>query len=312
MANDNQNNIVEFTSDDAGIQWQNTTMIDSGSNYNNAVIVQKGYVLKQPLAVEVTNKNDQVSILTYGSVSNSCLDGDTPNNNTWYLTISTGYKKLNIKAGQTEYKTYDLNLTLQNAKIIEPQIIRDSHGDPQCYLDPKHTTIKLQANEGYTFANDGTLTYQRNNEQTVSTITIPASNTNTVNFNLPADFDWSNLKKYQPFILTMGATKAQIVESAGAFTNIYKADYTNLLKFSDEVIIKGSSGGFQEYDVTKYIKNLIMLPFDVPTGEKSSIIVGNETFTTQLPTVDNNYLTVNLFPRVRCYKIHQKFNYVTV
>ena len=98
-------------------------------------------------------------------------------------------------------------------------------------------------------------------------------------------------------MLTMGAVKSEIVETTGGFTNIYKADYTNLLKFSNEVIVKitgGTGGGVQSYDVTPYINNLIMLPFNVPTGENSTIVAGNETFTTQLPTVDNNYLTVDL------------------
>ena len=98
-------------------------------------------------------------------------------------------------------------------------------------------------------------------------------------------------------MLKMGAVKSEIVETTGGFTNIYKADYTNLLKFSNEIILKtvgGSSGNLQAYDVTPYINNLVLLPFDVPTGEKSNIVAGNEIFKTQLSTVDNNYLNVDL------------------
>lgn len=284
---------VEFTSSDDGIQWQNATMVDSGSNFNNPVIVQKGYELRQPLAVEFTDKNDKTVTLTYGSGSNVYLDGDTPNKSKWNLTVGTGYKKLNIKAGQTKYKTYELEPTLQNAKIIEPQPIEDDYGKTRYYLDPKHTTIKLQANDGYTFESDGSLTYQRDLLDR-ETLTIKATHTNTATVTLPADINWSN-QDY--FMLTMGAVKSEIVETTGGFTNIYKADYTNLLKFSNEVIVKitgGTGGGVQSYDVTPYINNLIMLPFNVPTGEKSTIVAGNETFTTQLPTVDNNYLTVDL------------------
>lgn len=284
---------VEFTSSDDGIQWQNATMVDSGSNFTNPVIIQKGYELRQPLAVEFTDKNDKTVTLTYGSGSNVYLDGDTPNKNKWNLTVSTGYKKLNIKAGQTKYKTYELQTTLQNAKIIEPQAIEDDYGKTRYYLDPKHTTIKLQANDGYTFESDGSLTYQRDLLDR-ETLTIKATHTNTATITLPSDINWSN-QDY--FMLTMGAVKAEIVETTGGFTNIYKADYTNLLKFSNEVIVKitgGQGGGIQSYDVTPYINNLIMLPFNVPTGEKSTIVAGNETFTTQLPTVDNNYLTVDL------------------
>lgn len=284
---------VEFTSSDDGIQWQNATMVDSGSNFNNPVIIQKGYELRQPLAVEFTDKNDKTVTLTYGSGSNVYFDGDTPNKNKWNLTVGTGYKKLNIKAGQTKYKTYELQTTLQNAKIIEPQAIEDDYGKTRYYLDPKHTTIKLQANDGYTFESDGSLTYQRDVLDR-ETLTIKATHTNIATVTLPTDIDWSN-QDY--FMLTMGAVKSEIVETTGGFTNIYKADYTNLLKFSNEVIVKitgGTNAGIQSYDVTPYINNLIMLPFNVPTGEKSTIVAGNETFTTQLPTVDNNYLTVDL------------------
>ena len=284
---------VEFTSADDGIQWQNATMVDSGSNFTNPVIIQKGYELRKPLAVEFTDKNDKTTTLTYGSGSTVYFDGDDTSKNKWNLTASTGYKKLNIKAGQTKYKTYKLEPTLQNAKIIEPQPIEDDYGKTRYYLDPKHTTITLQANDGYTFESDGSLTYQRDLLDR-ETLTIKATHTNTATVTLPTDIDWSN-QDY--FMLTMGAVKSEIVETTGGFTNIYKADYTNLLKFSNEVIVKitgGQGGGIQSYDVTPYINNLIMLPFNVPTGEKSTIVAGNETFTTQLPTVDNNYLTVDL------------------
>lgn len=284
---------VEFTSSDDGIQWQNATMVDSGSNFTNPITIQKGYELRQPLAVEFTDKNGKTTTLTYGSGSNVYLDGDTPNKSKWNLTINTGYKKLNIKNGQTKYKTYELQTTLQNAKIIEPQAIEDDYGKSRYYLDPKHTTIKLQANDGYTFESDGSLTYQRDLLDQ-ETLTIKATHTNTATVTLPTDIDWSNQEYFR---LTMGAVKSEIVETTGGFTNIYKADYTNLLKFSNEVIVKitgGQGGGVQSYDVTPYINNLIMLPFNVPTGEKSTIVAGNETFTTQLPTVDNSYLTVDL------------------
>ena len=284
---------VEFTSSDDGIQWQNSTMVDSGSNFTNPVIIQKGYELRQPLAVEFTDKNDKTTTLTYGSGSNVYFDGDDTSKNKWNLTVGTGYKKLNIKAGQTKYKTYELQTTLQNAKIIEPQAIEDDYGKTRYYLDPKHTTIKLQANDGYTFESDGSLTYQRDLLDR-ETLTIKATHTNTATITLPSDINWSN-QDY--FMLTMGAVKSEIVETTGGFTNIYKADYTNLLKFSNEVIVKitgGQGGGVQSYDVTPYINNLIMLPFNIPTGEKSTIVAGNETFTTQLPTVDNSYLTVDL------------------
>lgn len=283
---------VTFESADAGIKWSNNTMTDNGQNFNNSIIIQKGYELRSPLKVEVTDINNQTTILTYGKGQSIHYDGYDKNN--WDLTINTGYKKLNILAGQTKYKQYELIPTLQNAKVIIPEATDNKYGDTVYYLDPKHTTITLQANDGYTFESNGTLTYYIDDEGDTGDYTIKASHTNTVTFTLPTDINW----EYQGnFMLTMGAVKAEIVEATGGFTNIYKADYTNLLKFSNEVIMKtvgGSTGNLQAYDVTPYINNLILLPFNVPSGEKSNIVAGNEIFKTQLTTVDNNYLNVNL------------------
>lgn len=283
---------VTFLSSDDGIKWTNNSMVDNGSNFNNSIIIQKGYELRNPLKVEVTDKQDQTTILTYGKGENIHYDGY--DKNTWDLTINTGYKKFNILTGQTKYKQYELIPTLQNASIIVPKSVENEDGDTAYYLDPKHTTITIKANDGYTFESDGTLTYYIDDVGDTGEYTIKATHTNTVTFNLPSDINWI----YQGnFILKMGAVKSEIVETTGGFTNIYKADYTNLLKFSNEVILKtvgGSSGNLQAYDVTPYINNLVLLPFNVPSGEKSNIVAGNEIFKTQLYTVDNNYLNVNL------------------
>lgn len=283
---------VTFISSDEGIKWTNNTMTDRGQNFNNSIIIQKGYELRKPLKVEFTDKQDQTTILTYGKGENIHYDGY--DKNTWDLTINTGYKKLNILAGQTKYKQYELIPTIQNAKIIVPEPTENDYGDSVYHLDPKHTTITIQANDGYTFESDGKLTYEIDDVGDQGEYTIKATHTNTVTFTLPTDINW----EYQGnFMLTIGAVKSEIVESTGGFTNIYKADYTNLLKFSNEVIIKtvgGSSGNLQKYDVTPYINNLVLLPFNVPSGEKSNIVAGNEIFKTQLTTVDTNYLNVNL------------------
>ena len=283
-----------FTSSDPGIQWQNDSMQDSGTSFQNTVIVQKGYALKNKLKVNYTDKTGQPGVLTFTDDSYNTFDGDSSNNK-WILTINSGYTSLSIPANQATYKQYELIPTLQNAELNIPKGVVDDYDKTHYYLDPKNTTITIKANEGYTFNDNGSLSYQRSNEQTVSNITIPASNTDTVAFNLPADFDWSNLNTFQTFKLTIGATKAEIVKTAGGFTNIYKADYTNLLKFSNEVIVKSTgSGSLQPYDFTQYIHNLIMLPFKIPATSESAIIAGNETFTTKFPTIDNPYLKVDL------------------
>lgn len=285
---------VTFTSDDQGIQWQNATMLDNGTSFTNAVTVQKGYKLSNPLKVNYVNKTGQTGVLTFTNDNGIPFDGDSTNNK-WTLTINSGYTSLSIPANQATYKQYQIVPTLQNAEITVPKGIEDDYGKTKYYVDPKNTTITVKANEGYSFNNAGSLSYQRTTDQTATTITIPATNTDTVTFSLPTDFDWSNLNTFQTFTLTIGATKAEIVESAGGFTNIYKADYTNLIKFSNEVIVKSTgSGSLQPYDFTQYIHNLIMLPFKILATSESAIIAGNETFNTKLPTIDKPYLKVDL------------------
>lgn len=205
-----------------------------------------------------------------------------------------GSNSLEIIYKHGKYKQYELIPTLQNASIIVPEPTIDKYGETVYYLDPDHTTITIKANDGYTFESDGSLTYYIDDVGDTGEYTIKATHTDTVTFTLPTDIKW----EYQVnLILKIGAVKSEIVETTGGFTNIYKADYTNLLKFSNEVIMKtvgGSSGSLQKYDVTPYINNLVLLPFNVPSGEKSNIVAGNEVFKTQLSTVDNNYLNVNL------------------
>lgn len=188
---------------------------------------------------------------------------------------------------------YKINTNLQNCTIVDPQPIVDSSGKNQYYLDPQHTTITLKSNADYTFENEGSLTYFKDILSTVGTILIKATHTDTATVSLPSDIDWS-YQDQDDFELTMGAVTSKIVQNTGGFTNIYKADYINLLKFSNEVLVTNNGGSAQVYDYNSYINNLIMLPFNVPSGEQASIVAGNETYKTQLPTVDSDYLTIDL------------------
>lgn len=188
-------------------------------------------------------------------------------------------------------KTYELQTSLQNAQITVPKPVVDSAGKTHYYLDQNNTTITLKANDGYKFDNDGSLSYSNDAMNDHTNMVVPASHTDTVTVSLPSTIDWS----YQDyFIITMGATKAEIINHTGGFTNIYKADYASLVKISSEIIVKMTGDGSEVYDTSPYINNLIMLPFDVPSGENASVVAGNVTLPTQLPTVDTNYLTIDL------------------
>ena len=282
--------IINFTSDSVGATWSNATMTDVGTNI---VTIQKGYKLTNQLKVECTQQNGTIDTKFFGGYSIR-LDGDDSENNQLTVTIPTGYVKFNITDTNIKYKEYDIEPTLQNATIIDPPVFNDDYAVDHYYLSPKQTTVTIKASAGYTFENDGTLTYQQD-ETNTATLTIKATHTDTITVSLPSDINW----QYQTtFPLTIGAVQPDIVDNAGGFTNIYKADYNNLLNFSKEVITIISGGGsgvnVETYDIKQYINNLIMIPFDVPSDETTAIVAGDETFTTKLPTVDNDYLTVDL------------------
>lgn len=315
----NTPNTLKFTNADSNIQILN--YISNGFTININDLTDKSNVAEFNATVTVPSdvtcnyttgphkfiKNQAVNILLNGNIRqgdtiiikrsgrndlNSKINFDTD------LAFSNigmnGSNSLEIIYKHGKYKQYELIPTLQNAEIIVPKATIDKYGETVYYLDPEHTTITIKANEGYTFESDGKLTYYIDDVGDTGDYTIKATHTDTVTFNLPSDINWENQVN---FMLSMGAVKTEIVETTGGFTNIYKADYTNLLKFSNEVILKtvgGSSGNFQKYDVTPYINNLVLLPFNVPSGEKSNIVAGNEIFKTQLSTVDTNYLNVDV------------------
>lgn len=105
-------------------------------------------------------------------------------------------------ANTSTAKKVEITPTLQNFKITTPEPETDSSGASHYYLDAEHTQVTLTADDGCVFDKDGTFVYQGSfNELTFD---IKATNTNTVTFDIPT-FDWAD--QYQPFTLTMAATK---------------------------------------------------------------------------------------------------------
>ena len=217
---------------------------------------------------------------------------DTLKHDTDLLFISLGMDTSNTLeiAYRPTVRNYKCSLypTLLNANVTDPALTESPSGAMIYMIDNNHPVITVKAKEGYSFENDGTLTYSVSNKIVYNTV-IKANHSDTITINIPSDLNWEGLGVFK---LTLGASKPDISQNAGGFTNIYKADYNALLSFSNEAINKIT--GDKPLDLSPYINNLIALPFNVPTGENASIVVGNETFKTQLPTVDNNYLTMDL------------------
>ena len=237
------------------------------------------------ITVKRNNRSDHTSVMQFDTdlaFINLSMDGNT--------ALELIY---NHKTPVTTVKKATILPTLLNAKIIDPEQQQAPSGYWYYSLNSNHPIITVKATDGYSFENDGTLAYLVDNKP-VSTIIIKANHSNTITINIPDDFNWVDSGTFK---LTLGASKPEVVQASGNFTNIYKADYNNLLSFSDEAITMitgGRDAGFTSIDLKPYINNLIMLPFDVPSGANAPIVAGDEKFKTQLPTVSKDFLTIDL------------------
>lgn len=121
-----------------------------------------------------------------------------PSSISWYSQDTFG---LTMEASPVQVKQYELNPTLKNAEITDPKPVTDSYGKIHYYLDNQHTTITLKANDGYTFDNDGSLTYQDGGFD--ASTPIKATYTNTATVSLPSNIDWPS---QDTFSIKMSAT----------------------------------------------------------------------------------------------------------
>ena len=240
--------------------------------------------LKKGDTITVTrnNRNDLIGTLKYDTdLLFVSLGMDTSN------TLEIAYKQANPTPTVRNYKC-SLYPTLLNANVTDPALTESPSGAMIYMINSNHPIITVKAKEGYSFENDGTLTYTVNRQKLYDTV-IKANHSDTITINIPSELNWAERGVFK---LTLGASKPDVSQNAGGFTNIYKADYNNLLSFSNEAINKIT--GATPLNLSPYINNLIALPFNVPSGDKASIVAGNEKFNTQLPTVDVNFLTIDL------------------
>lgn len=281
---------VTLTSSDPNLSWSSSSVIAT-TGQKATVKMQRGARLYSgdKLTITVIDKSNQSHGYSY--TLNGGLSYDSPV--TLNLPDLTNAKSVDLPQ-QIKLKQQELNLNIQNADVIVPAGIEDDYGKTKYYVDRDHRTITVKAHTGYTFTTDGQLQYTNYSDQLdQQTITLKANNSDTITVELPADFDPES-----PVSLTIGAVKQQIVENTGGFVNLYKADYLSLVQFSNDWIsMFAGNGNIQVYDVASYISNLVMLPLEVPAkliNAKSAIVAGNQSYKTEMPTVDDTHYIYDL------------------
>lgn len=150
----------------------------------------------------------------------------------------------------------EITPTLQNCKITTPEPETDSSGASHYYLDAEHTQVTLTADDGCVFDKDGTFVYQGSfNELTFD---IKATNTNTVTFDIPT-LDWAD--QYQPFTLTMAATKQSTPTTPDTPTDTTPTTQLDVLKNSLRIPLdlKGDDALLQSYidGATEYLASTL-------------------------------------------------------
>lgn len=277
---------VTYTSSDPNIKWTNSTTTN-GTKISNTIQIAKGaYVVSKPdtFSLDVTYQDGTTKRINFQLEPNSY--GKTYGDKTFTFPDLTNFKNVNIP-NQSKLIQIKLLTKLQNCDITEPQAVNGVY-----YIDKDHLNVTLTAHDGYLFSSDGTLTISE--ILNTSKIVIKANNQKTITVTVPQviNTDTNNVT------ITMEAIKQDIIHTTGGFVNLYKADYSSLVKFSNDWISKTvSASGVSIYNVTSYISNLIMLPFDIPKqliNKPSGIIAGNQVYTTEMPTIDSNRYTYDL------------------
>lgn len=280
---------VTYTSSDNNITWLSPTTTN-GTAETNTIHFAQGYCVDASPAnfiIDITYQDGTVKRSPYGLTANS--NGIRYADQKLTLPDLTNATNVNIPA-QSKLIQGDLTLNLENCDITVPQPTTDISGKVHYYVDANHRDITIKAHTGYIFTTDGNIKYTKNGSVYTSTITIPASTSDTITTTIPADFN-----PLYNVTVTFGATHPNVLEDTGGFVNFYKADYTSLVSFSNEWINTFSgSGSIDVYDVANYVSNLIMVPLEIPTtliNAKSSIVAGNQTYKTAMPTIDDsNYI----------------------
>lgn len=280
---------VTYTSSDANISWLNATT-NNGTNESNTIHFAQGYCVDSTPAdfnLDITYQDGTAKRFPYELPANQ--NDITYADQKLTLPDLTNATNVNIPS-QSKLIQGELTPNLENCDITVPQPSTDSSGKVHYYVDPNNRNITIKAHTGYQFTTDGNIKYNKYGSAYTSTLTIPASNSDTITTTIPDDFN-----PLYPVKITIGATQPTVVEDTGGFVNFYKADYPSLVSFSNEWITNfGGTGAVDFYDVTNYVSNLVMLPLEIPAtliNAKSSIVAGNQTYKTAMPTIDdNNYI----------------------
>ncbi len=277
---------VTYTSSDSHISWLNLTTTNVTAE-SNTIHFDQGYCVDSSPAdfnVDITYQDGTIKRFPYELPANS--NGITYADKKLTLPDLTNATNVNIPV-QSKLIQGELTLNLENCDITVPQPVTDSSGKVHYYVDANHRDITIKAHPGYVFTTDGNIKYNKNGSAYTSTITIPASNSDSITTTIPNDFN-----PLYPVTVTFGATQPDVVHDTGGFVNFYKADYPSLVSFSNEWINTVSgTGTVDTYDVTNYVSNLIMVPLEIPAtliNAKSSIVAGNQTYKTAMPTIDDN------------------------
>lgn len=277
---------VTYTSSDNNITWLSPTTIN-GTAENNTIHFAQGYCVDASPAnfnIDITYQDGTIKRFPYELTAN--INGIRYADQKLTLPDLTNATNVNIP-NQSKLIQGELKLNLENCDIIVPQPTTDSSGKVHYHVDANHRDITIKAHTGYLFTTDGNIKYSKNGSAYPSTITIPASNSDTITTIIPADFN-----PLSPVTVTFGATQPNVVEDTGGFVNFYKADYNSLIRFSNDWISNfGGNGNISIYDVASYISNLIMLPLEIPStliNSPSAIVAGNQVYKTTMPTIDDN------------------------
>ena len=289
---------VQFLSKDPNLEWVTKTMDSGTTSPTNRIkvitpqtYIGSGKANPFPITYQYNDGSpDKRWIITlpasYTNASGNYVYGKSVSTNLPPLTHAT---KVFINEGNSKYETFSIDEDMQNTTITNLPYVNNRYE-----IDGRFSEIDFKASAGYVFKDNGKIKYNLGSFNHFGSATITANGTDTIKFQLPSDWVWSEQNSIK---VTLKATKAEIIEQTGGYINMYLTSYRELGKFATSVTTTFGTDGANVYNEVPYISNLHMIPFDIPKDyqtDKTPVIVGSHSVDIQMTGINNTKLKVDL------------------
>lgn len=232
------------------------------------------------------NFNDPIKLTIYNEQPNH-------DNNYTFKGNGSHIETLNLP----KFSDSTTGFKIQANALIQPVILNEKLTNcttefTNSKLVPRgKTSITLTATKGYIFDKGGKITLYDNKELLSNEyVTIDPNNKNILTVTIPPVSDTCS-----SISITMSATPEKI-SSNGLYLNLYSVTISELSELSKKAFYTLSGSSVTALDVTDYIKELVSIPFNIPSDmlANSTILLGSEKTDVTTQEINDTRFNVSL------------------